>query len=55
MAGDKYLQKENKQFFQQKSNQDLIARAEASMLDIAAGRTINLKDFKIEIENWKNK
>ena len=32
---------------------DLIARAEASMADIKAGRTTPIKDFKKELDHWK--
>lgn len=32
---------------------DMIRRAEMSEQDIAAGRTINAQQFKVEIENWK--
>ena len=34
---------------------ELVARAETSERDIAAGRTTPLKDFKKEIDQWKKR
>ncbi len=43
---------ESSDFFQN-TEQQLINRAKASIESIEKGRTINISDFKTEIENWK--
>ena len=51
----KAIEKETtKDLFRRYSDQDMIERAEASLEDIEAGRTISLTDFKTEIEHWKH-
>jgi len=50
----KALKKEtSKDLFKRYTDQDMINRAEASMEDIAMGRTTKLADFKTEIDHWK--
>ena len=50
----KALKKEtDKDLFKRYTDRDLVNRAEASLADIAAGRTTNLSEFKTEIESWK--
>ena len=50
----KALKKENDQdLLVRYTDQDLVNRAEASLEDIEAGRTTKLRDFKTEIESWK--
>lgn len=49
----KALKKEtDKDLFKRYGDRDLAGRAEASLGDIAAGRTTNLSEFKTEIERW---
>ena len=33
--------------------QDMVKRANASLLSVAAGKTRNIKVFKKEVDNWK--
>jgi hypothetical protein len=35
------------------TDKQLTSRAKASIESIDKGRTENIKDFKIEVENWK--
>lgn len=35
------------------TSSELVRRAEASAADIEAGRTVSLKDFKKDIDQWK--
>ncbi len=44
----------SKDLFKRYADQDIIGRAEASLEDIAAGRTTSLTDFKTEIVHWKH-
>lgn len=45
--------KVSKDIFKTFSQEEMLERVEKSELDIEAGRTINMVDFKQELESWK--
>lgn len=50
----KALKKEaDKNLFKRYTDQDLVNRAEASLEDVASGRTTKVSEFKTELESWK--
>jgi hypothetical protein len=50
----KVLKKEaDKDLFKRYTDRDMVNRAEASLEDVAAGRTTKVSDFKTELESWK--
>lgn len=48
-------EKENQKNSKDELQAEMIRRAEASEMDIVAGRTINVRDFKLKLEAWKTK
>jgi len=50
---EREIRKESSQDFFNTSENDLIARAKASLKSIEEGKTRNIKDFKKDVEAWK--
>ena len=51
---EREIKKESSQDFFSTSESDLITRAKASLKSVNEGDTRNIKDFKKDVEAWKN-
>lgn len=47
------VEKSSEKPFFKTTREDMVLRAEMSEQDIAAGRTISVKQFQEDVENWK--